>query len=335
MRFSLRRILSLSPLRPLLRMEPPDRNVFLICLGAAFVFWLILNLSQEYEIEKTVHLEYVVDPERVLVGTMPQTIPVELRGQGWNLIWESLRSSELPVEVDLRNRDNLLLTRSELQLDVQRELSSGDLSITNLGFDGATILTTPMEGKRVAVVSQVRARYANGYQRSGAVRIAPDSVTVAGSADALEEVDEWQTMMVQLEGVRRDVRLTVPLAAPPEGLTISYEEVEVAFDVQPYIEERITVPVTVINPPPADSFRVFPETVELEVAVSQDYYGTLRPDDFRLVADLENVPPDARNSVPLTMVGRPQGVVSIHYRPRSVEFYVFRRSGGGTSAVPE
>ena len=326
MQFSLRRILSLSPLRPLLRMQPPDRKVFLVCLGAAFVFWLILNLSQEYEINKTVQLDYVVDPERVLVGTMPHSIPVELRGQGWNLIWESLRSSELPVEVDLRNRDNLLLTRSELQLDVQRQLSSGALSIASLGFDGATILTTPMEGKRVPIRSQVRIRYANGYQRSGAIRLTPDSVTVAGAADVLEDITEWETEIVQLTDIRRDVLLNVALAAPPAGITLSRETVLVEIDVRPYIEQRITVPVTVINPPPADSFRVFPETVDLEVAVSQDYYGTLGPEDFRLVADLENLTSTGgQNTVPLSLVGRPPGVVSVHYRPRGVEFYVFRR----------
>jgi hypothetical protein len=35
-------------------MTPEDRKILLICLGAALVFWLILNLSRDYDINRSI-----------------------------------------------------------------------------------------------------------------------------------------------------------------------------------------------------------------------------------------------------------------------------------------
>jgi hypothetical protein len=95
----LKRLTSKNPLR---QMAETDRKVLAICIGAAFVFWLILNLSRDYSISRTVEITYQMDPERVIAGRAPEFFDVQIQGRGWNLLWEGLRPGNLPVTIDLR-----------------------------------------------------------------------------------------------------------------------------------------------------------------------------------------------------------------------------------------
>lgn len=306
-------------------MAETDRKVLAICMTAAFVFWLILNLSQEYSIRRDVTLEYVVDPERVLVGRMPETLEADVSGPGWNLVWESLVPGPLPVTIDIRNRDNLRLTNAELRQKVQRRLSSGALAVDNLGFESVTILTTPKEGKRVPVLSEVSLAFANGFMAVDLPILEPDSVTVSGSTDVLEDVTYWSTEALDLKNVNSSVRRIVSLAKPGEGLTLSRNEINYSLAVEAFIQKIIEVPVTVVHAPEEGSYSITPSSISLRVSVPQTDYESINASDFRLVADLENLRnEDGRNSVPIILQEQPDEVISVFFETRSVEYYLIK-----------
>ncbi|SEP63551.1 YbbR-like protein [Neolewinella agarilytica] len=319
---TLRRLISRNPLK---QMADTDRKVLAICMTAAFVFWLILNLSQEYSIRREVTLEYIVDPERVLVGRMPETLEADVSGTGWNLVWESLVPGPLPVTIDIRNRDNLRLTNAELRQQVQRRLSSGALAVDNLGFESVTILTTPKEGKRVPVRSQVSLSFANGFLAADLPILEPDSVTVSGSTDELDDIAYWPTEELTLTGVNNSIKRIVTLAKPAEGLTLSRNEINYTLNVEAFIQKDIEVPVTVVHAPEVDSYRINPSTVSLRVSVPQTAYESINASDFSLVADLENLRnEDGRNSVPVILQEQPDEVISVFFETRSVEYYLIK-----------
>jgi len=318
----LRRLISRNPLK---QMADTDRKVLAICMTAAFVFWLILNLSQEYSIRRDVTLEYVVDPERVLVGRMPETLEADVSGPGWNLVWESLVPGPLPVTIDIRNRDNLRLTNAELRQKVQRRLSSGALAVDNLGFESVTILTTPKEGKRVPVLSEVSLSFANGFMAADLPTLEPDSVTVSGSTDVLEDVTYWSTEALDLTNVNSSVRRIVSLAKPAEGLTLSRNEINYSLSVEAFIQKIIEVPVTVVHAPEVGTYSITPSSISLRVSVPQTVYESINASDFRLVADLENLRnEDGRNSVPIILLEQPDEVISVFFETRSVEYYLIK-----------
>lgn len=306
-------------------MAETDRKVLAICMTAAFVFWLILNLSQEYSIRRDVTLEYVVDPERVLVGRMPETLEADVSGPGWNLVWESLVPGPLPVTIDIRNRDNLRLTNAELRQKVQRRLSSGALAVDNLGFESVTILTTPKEGKRVPVLSEISLAFANGFMAVDLPVLEPDSVTVSGSTDVLEDVTYWPTEALELKNVNSSVRRIVSLAKPGEGLTLSRNEINYSLAVEAFIQKIIEVPVTVVHAPEVGSYSITPSSISLRVSVPQTDYESINASNFRLVADLENLRnEDGRNSVPIILQEQPDEVISVFFETRSVEYYLIK-----------
>lgn len=316
----LRKLLTNNPWR---QMGLADRKILAICMGAALVFWLILNLSRDYDITREVSIEYVVDPERVLVGRLPEELDAKVSGNGWNLIWESLRPGNLPVEIDVRNLENLRLNSRELELQIKRQLSSPALTPTLPGFESLPILTTPKEGKRIPVVSAVSISYADGHIALLPPEITPDSITISGATDALEEIDAWPTEIRSFKDVNENIVEVIPLQAPTNGITLSREEVSFSLVVEAFIEQKITVPVNIENAPANQLFEYSPKTVELNLSLPQSAYNSYRPDDFHLVADLSGYNSGANsNTVPLMLVRRPASVVGVQFTPKVVEYYL-------------
>lgn len=319
----------LSTLKTLLSKNPfhemalADRKILAICMGAALVFWLILNLSRNYDITREIEVEYLVDPERVLVGRLPEELDATVSGSGWNLIWESLRPGKLPVQIDVRNRENLRLNGGELELQIKRQLSSSKLTPTLPGYESLPILTTPKEGKRVPVVSAVDVRFAEGHIALLPPEITPDSITVSGATDALEEIESWPTEAQTLKNVNTNVTEAINLQPPPEGITLSREKVGYNLTVEAFIQQSITVPVSIENPPANQNFEYSPKNVVLNISLPQSAYGSYRPEDFHLVADLSGYDSGANsNTVPLMLVRRPESVVGVQFTPKVIEYYL-------------
>lgn len=323
MRSILQRLTHSLPLR---HMAASDRQVLLSCIGLAFVFWLILNLSQEYEIIKEVNLSYAVSPERVMAGTPPRQIPVQLSGRGWNLIWESIRGSGIEVTIDVGEETQLLLSGNLLRQEIARQLSSGDLEIVSMGYESSQLLTTPRDGKRVPVVADVRLNYEPGYFSPAPISLRPDSVTVNGSADALVELEAWYTQPVELDNLKENTVTTVALQAPPTGLTLNYETVSLGIPVEAFIEQQLRVPVSLRNAPATDSSRVFPSVVTVTATLPESEFGQYNESDFRVEADLNQLQTaNNQNTVPLMLTRVPETIKDVQFTPRAVEYYVYRR----------
>jgi YbbR domain-containing protein len=254
---------------------------------------------------------------------MPEQLEAKITGNGWNLIWESMRPGTLPVEVDVRNRDNLRLTSTDLLRQISRKLSSSKLTPELPGFESEPILTTPKEGKRVPVVSSIQLQFAEGHMVLDAPVITPDSITITGATDALEGITAWPTSSLNLEDVNEDIDQVVGLEPSTEGLVLSRQEVRIQLDVEAFIQETITVPVTVENAPVGQAYEYSPKEVDLILSLPQRAFGSYRAADFLMVADLSgHAIGNSHNTVPLTLVRKPTSVVGARFLPRVVEYYL-------------
>lgn len=312
---------------PLTNMATIDRQVLFICIGLAFVFWIILNLSQDYEITKEIIINYDVGPERVVAGNPPRSIPVQIRGRGWDLIWEGLRGgSGLEVTISLDGATELVLGSNFLRQEIRRQLSSGSLEVENMGYESQPILTTPLDGKRVPVVSGVTTTFGSGYFAPEGVVFTPDSITISGSADELEDIDSWPTKKLVLKKLVESVTATVDLQPPPPGLTINYTSINLAVVVDAFIEQQLQVPVVMRHANSNDSSRVFPAFVTVTATIPQRDYGTYKVSDFRVEADLTRMQTVGdHNTLPLQLERFPPSIRSVSFTPQAVEYYLYRR----------
>ena len=61
-----------------------DRATLLACIGIAFVFWLLIKLSQTYRTEKQVLFQFEIPSDKALASVAPEDMTVQLQGTGWD-----------------------------------------------------------------------------------------------------------------------------------------------------------------------------------------------------------------------------------------------------------
>ena len=310
---------------PWQKMAETDRKVFAICVTAAFFFWLILNLSRDYTIEREVAVNYVVDPERVLASDLPATVRADVLGNGWTLIMESLRPGPLPVTVDVRGNTNVRLTSAELTNQIERQLASGALNVTATNFESVQVLTTPLAGKRVPIVPNIGIALAPGHVVVDSLILSPDSVTINASNDAVDTIDFWPTSRLVVTSLAGRAEGEVALATPPENMTLSRPTVTYSILAEPYIQRRVTVPITMVNVPRGVAYELTPREVEVVVSMPQSAYRRVRPGDFRVEADASTLRDGSYSpSLALKLTAQPKLAVDAYLTERVVTYYTLQ-----------
>ena len=74
-----------------------DRAMLITCIGIAFVFWILVKLSQTYPTVKPIMLNIEMPEDKCLLEMPPDDVEAELRGTGWDLMLEHFYHSRIPV----------------------------------------------------------------------------------------------------------------------------------------------------------------------------------------------------------------------------------------------
>lgn len=302
-----------------------DRSLLGICIGIAFVFWLLVKLSQTYRSDKTVELSFTLPEGKTFSTLPPSDILATIQGTGWDLLVDFLSASRIGLAYDLSNvQDRFVLSRAQLRSEVLSNLSSRGLNIVELNYDDITLLLEQKETKRVPIRLNSRFSFEQGYQLQQPPSLQPDSVTLTGPESTLSEIAFWNTDSLVLSHLRVSVSKTLELTPPPSGVLLGKQQVAVDVKVEQFTEQSFWVPVSIENT--KDSVRIFPQTVQVTCVVGLSRYNALSAADFEITADVEGVAlhKDQRNTALLQLTRSPAYVSNVRFSPRSVEFFLLR-----------
>ncbi|MGB3548697.1 MAG: YbbR-like domain-containing protein [Saprospiraceae bacterium] len=315
-----------SRFNPIYSLPTADRKLLLLSTAAAAFFWLILQLSQEYSIERPVNLAFELPERKTFAYPPPDQVTATLSGSGWNLIIQQLYGRNIQLDFSMIDDQRLPLTSSLLTNQIQRNLSSGKVRVTGLSFNGMDLELEDMVSVRLPIRSRITINYAEGFKQLGNIRISPDSVTLSGPAGTLPDFADWPTDTLVLTNLRADQELSLPLRRPARGLQLDTSSVTVRIGTEAYTQKSLFLPVTVRNAPPRDSLRLFPNQVRADVTVGLSAYSTISADSFEIVADMKKAGTGGSNAVPLIVSRRPENIMGLQLQQRSVEYYLIKRS---------
>ena len=84
------------------KIENRKTVVFLLCLGISAFLWLLIKLSQEYEINVNVPVEYSNYPEdHILINKPDSVIQIRITDNGFDLIGVSLFGSPKSLKLNI------------------------------------------------------------------------------------------------------------------------------------------------------------------------------------------------------------------------------------------
>jgi len=305
--------------------SPEDRTTLAICLGIAFVFWLLVKLSKEYTVMREVAILYDLPLGKTFAQAPPAVVGVSLTSQGWNFLLTSLLGRRYELSYEVPDRANFVLSTFQLRTDIDALLNDKEIAISNILFDGINIELEQQAERLLPVVVNRRLSFTPEYSLVDSLRVLPDSVRVVGPVSQLQNLLSWPTDSLVLEHLNQSYEGFLTLQVPEEGLRIEPQQVRVTVPVERYTEKRFFVPIEIRNAP-ADSIRIFPDKALLICVLGLGHYNQLTAKDFTLIANLERAQFQAgKNTVTLELERQPSFLHSVLISPRSAEFFVVQK----------
>lgn len=265
---------------------------FSIAFFLSVCLWFIVNLSRDFNVTIQVPIQVAsISEDEVISSDVPETATVNVSGEGWNIISV------------YNNPPRLLVTAQSQQINLSEQMRNqinafSDLNIIQVQPAQITIQTEPKVTKRVPIVSNVQLNMRGQFGLLHEPDITPDSVTISGTAAAVESVNEWPTAEIQIDNVDSDIQRNVELNQPDSRLSLEVETVNFQAQIAEFTEAEVRVPIRTRNLPAGRAVTYNPSSITVLFDVPIDQYSeieNLRP--FRAYVDYSVIEEDESGRV--------------------------------------
>jgi YbbR domain-containing protein len=273
----------------------PFRHLGLKFLAIAVALGLWFTVAGEETVERNlaVPLELQNRSDQLeLVGTMPTTIHVRVRGRAG--IVSQLDPGAVRAMLDLTSakagRRYFALSRRQVRVPFGVDVVEVSPTSVTLRFEKSM-------KRRVTVVPVTEGDPAAGYV-AGKAMVEPGTIDVAGPESAIRPLKEVATEPVSVAGARETVRESVAIGMPDAALrTDSGGSVLVTVPIAPLPVERLLtqVPVHLRNPGKGVTAQAVPAAIAVTVRGPSQLVAALRPDSISAFVDLATLGPGRYN----------------------------------------
>lgn len=299
--------------------------IFLFFLGVSGAFWLILTINETYEREIPVPLQLKNVPENVVVTTeLKDTIHVTVRDKGYVLLAYMLGDPVKLIPVDFKSYGNPKTGKGSVPMaDLHKQ-------IYPLLFSSTKIVSTKPEhldfyfnygqSKRVPVRLVGQIAPANNYYLAR-TRITPETAVVYASRTMLDSIDYVQTENVRFVNFSDSLIQDVKLRGR-SGVKIIPSTVKVSLYTDILTEENMEIPITAVNMPAGRVLRTFPSKVNVRFVVGAKMFRKIRPEQFRVVVDYNDIAGSPTEKCNLYLRQAPQVVSKVRMDISQVDYLI-------------
>jgi hypothetical protein len=321
---SIRKIRLLLQKNKLLNRLGADRAILSICVGIAFVLWILSKLSQSYITQKTVKLEYLLSTDRAFVEAPPAEVFIEVEATGWDLIYDFISSASVHLSYNLIGMNRFELSVARLRSDIKNQLNNEGIKIVDIGSEAINGYLEPRAYKKVPIVLKGKIKYAAGYFLRQKIVLSPDSVWISGPLSKIGKLNEWETSALILEEVKMDFSAEVLLRQPSSESRINRQKIKLSIIVEQFTQKKIFVPVSLVHAAP--NVRVFPARIQLICSVGLSHFEQLSSDDFAAEADIAGQRPSKdNNTVAVQIIRQPLYIEHVRFSPHALEFFEIKK----------
>lgn len=260
-----------------------DLKVVVLCIAAATTFWILNALNKDdYNTIVDFPVSFVYDKGAYMpVSEVPQSVQVEISGNGWDLLRKYFNVNNEPYRITL---DNPAQTDYILTADLKRSLGEflNPTQLIAVLDDSLKIDIDKIESNKIKpVLDSASFTLAKNFRIIGQAAFEPQEITVKGPSSMLEKINGTLPVELDESKIDHNIEKKLTLSVPKEyrdHVTIEDPEVIVKFKVVQFLEGNKRLKVKKIN---------FPRTVTMEnedVVIMMSYLV-----DERKVSELKNV----------------------------------------------
>jgi hypothetical protein len=274
-----------------LRFNRRNWKAVVLCVFTAMVFWFFNALNKTYTTNISFPLSFEYDDENfIAVDGLPQNIPLNVTGNGWELFKRSTgvktESLEIPLE---RPGDIKKIVGPDLKFSFTAQLGEG-LLVNQVLSDTLYLDLEPKAGRWVKVaVDSVQYNIKAGYGLASEIAIIPDSTFVEGPKRLVEKIKEPVMLTIPQRNLDEHYVENIEVELPYEQLlTLRPPAVSVMFNVEEMITMRDSIGLALINIPASVSEVVNSGKVPVTLSVPERFAEDLNTDSLTAVLDLRN-----------------------------------------------
>ncbi len=307
-----------------------ERFVFIMCIFIATSFWLLIKLSQVYNVNYELNVSYKNPPAGLrLTEVTDTTLSLNVTARGFSILKMNLFEDMDKLDINLDNYsieedggDKYSIYTSELTMNLGQLTGIDENKIK---FSKA-VLSFKMEKtgvKEVPLIPDFQMNFASQYDLYSQVNISPEKIKIYGPQSALDTIHSVSTEKLILNNVSGDIVERVSVKNPnPSIYSIGDDDVTIYFQVAKFTDSHITVKVNVSNL--KYKVQTFPSQVEVYYTVAQMDFNNVRSHQFivqPVIGDLDIVHAE---ELPLKLIQQPDFVRNVRIVPAEVEFLIIK-----------
>lgn len=297
----------------------------MICIGIAFVFWLMTKLSYTYKDAVVVKVSYETPDNKVFTYPPVEQLEVDIQGKGWDLLGLAFSRDERKIEIDINRQNQRFMPASSINAKVMQVLPKA--TILNIHPENIPVQIEEMATKTVPVVLDEQIRLAPLYQYADSIKVEPQTIQITGPASVIRTINEWKTtLLLPPQEVTENIDVELALA-PASNNTIkpSVSKVRCTAGIEAMTEKEVQVPIQVLNAPDSLLLVILPKKINVSGLVGLSDYDRLRAEDFRAVINFDGINLSKDRTVRVQLRKRPDYVHQVQYQPKNVDYIIRSR----------
>ncbi|GAA0877694.1 hypothetical protein GCM10009119_06620 [Algoriphagus jejuensis] len=235
-------------------------KVVVLCIAAATTFWILNALNKDnYNTIVDYPIQWDFDQDEYMaVQPLPESVPIQISGNGWDLLRKYFKLNETPFVINLAEpaTKSFILTS-----DLKRPLGDFITPTTLIGMlrDSIRYHIDPIEILELEpVLDTTGFSLAKNVEIEGPVLFNPAKVSVKGPSSILETFDGKFLISLSESRISQNFSKSVSLEIDEElkdFVSLEHEDIEVNFSVIQYLEGNKRLKLKKVN---------FPNSVVLE-----------------------------------------------------------------------
>lgn len=303
--------------------RPEEWEVLLVCLLLATVFWFFNALNKTYSARVSYPFQVLYDSTQVVpVAPPPNSIQIQLSGEGWELLKHFLSWRHPPLKYQPTNLPQGNYT-SGYRLLPKLNDHLQHLKVDYVATDTIRFRFDSLVRRRIPLAVDTNSlRLAEGFRISSPIRIRPDTVLVKGAAHLVRQLPQPFPLPIATEQpVDAPLRQKISLQKKEKGRLLQFraDSAEVHFQVSRFVRQSVAVEIKKVHFPPSGDWALSENTVYVQFVRRETGNPKTQPqaENFEVWADYRLL--NEKNEIPLALKEKPKGIYEVKIRPYAVK----------------
>lgn len=304
-------------------------NTFLFFFCIAFLFLCLSKLSKTYTQTIAFNVELVNVPEgRSIEKHSDSVLLVTVEALGFKLVSYAFKQPKIRIDtakdVFVVNEQYFWLSKNGT-FSISERLGQS-VQIKSILPDTLKFPFQKLAVKKVPVKLIEDIKFNAGYDVLGNYKISPDSISIIGPDDKVNEIEFVTTKSLNLIDIQDNIRADVEVDDSNQliGVEFSNASVFVEAEVVKFTEGIIDVPVTIVNVPSNVRLNYFPKTVQVSFYVDLNRFKQISALDFKVECDYNQIIDGNKTSFTPKLVKYSKIVKSTRLKQNKIEFVILK-----------